>query len=30
MVTFQLLGMVFFGLFFGALVTGKPSTSSRS
>jgi hypothetical protein len=25
MVTFQLLGMVFMGLFFGALVTGNPS-----
>ena len=30
MVTFQILGMVFFGLFFGALVTGNPGTANRS
>jgi hypothetical protein len=29
MVTFQLMGMVFLGLFFGALVSGNPGTASR-
>jgi hypothetical protein len=29
MMTFQLLGMVFLGLFFGALVSGNPSAADR-